>query len=375
MRQITHIISIVSVFVLTCLCTGCSEEAPQETKDCYRLLRVKQQAFTLNRKLFTKLDSKSIVSVRPWVGGRLAKICVEEGAHVKKGQPLFIIDQAPYISAVDAAKAQVATARATLATAKLNLEGKEQLYAQKMVGEYDLHRARYAHEEALAQLEVAQAELETARINLDYTTICSPVDGVIDMQEYREGDYIEPSGKLFTLLVDNRYLNAYTIVSEQMLSELMRDFKCSSLNDLVKKLPPVTFYSSWGYKLPQKGRIDAISGNVELMVGATYLSASFYNPDEFVRSGSNGYITIPYVMHNVIIIPQEAAVDMNEKYLVYKVVNGKAVATEVTVLPYSNGRHFVVTGGLKTGDVIIAEGAGFVTDGIEITEKKGGKPL
>ena len=370
MKQIAHYILIASALLLTVLCTGCGEETSQPVKDSYQLQRVKRQDYTLHRKLLSKLESKSVVFVRPWVSGRLTKICVEEGAHVKKGQPLFIIDQAPYAAAVDAAKAQVATAHATLATAQLNLEGKEQLYGQKMVGEFDLRRARHAHEAAAAQLEVAQAALESARVDLVYTTISSPVDGVIDMIKYREGDYIDPSGEIFTLLVDNRYLNAYTFMSEETLSELMRDFHCRSLNELLKKLPPVAFYTNWGHRLPQTGRIDGISGNVDPKVGATYMSASFYNPDEMIRSGTNGYMVIPYVMHNVIIIPQAAAVDIDEKYLVYKVVKGKAVATEVTILPYNDGMRYIVTSGLNTGDVIIAEGAGLIEDGAEVTEKK-----
>ena len=81
------------------------------------------------------------------------------------------------------------------------------------------------------------------------------------------------------------------------------------------------------------------------------------------------------MMHDVIVIPQEAAVDIHGKHLVYKVVNGKAVATEVTILPYNDGNDYVVTSGLKSGDVIIAEGAGFVEDGIAVTEKKGGEPV
>ena len=77
-----------------------------------------------------------------------------------------------------------------------------------------------------------------------------------------------------------------------------------------------------------------------------------------------------YVRHNVIVIPQEAVVDIHDKYLVYKVVEGKAVETEVTILPYNDGQNYVVTCGLSDGDVIIAEGAGFVKDGMEVTEKK-----
>lgn len=376
MRQRLHSIFIASVLTLSVFCVSCGEETTQEVKDSYRLLRVERQDFALNREFFSKLESVANIVVSPLVSGRLAKMCVQEGAHVKKGQPLFIIDQAPYIAAVDAAKAQLSTARATLSTAQLNLEGKEKLYEQKMIGEYDLRRAHHIKEEASAQVEAAQAELAAAYTNLGYTIITSPVDGVIDMVKYRVGDMVDPSGEAFTLLVDNRYLHAYTSISEETLSELMHDFKCSSFDELIKKLPPVSFYSSWGYKLPQEGHFDAISGNVDPLVGATYLRASFNNPTEIFRSGSNGYIVLPYVMHGVIVIPQEAAVDIHDKYLVYKVVNGKALATEVTVLPYNDGQNFVVTAGLEPGDSIIAEGAGFVTDGIEVTEKKdkkGGK--
>ena len=379
MRQVSYLIIIVSTLALSALCTGCDEETTQPAKDCYRILRVERQDYTLNREFFVKLESKHNIGVRPLVSGRLTKICVKEGARVKKGQPLFVIDQAPYIAAVDAAKAQLSMARATLSSTQLNLEGKEKLYAQQMIGDFDMRRARHAKEEATAQVEAAQAELEAARTNLGYTTIYSPVDGVINMINYRVGDLIDPLGeKEITIINKNDDLYAYTCFSEEMLSELMHDFECNSYEELFSKLPDVTFYSSWGSKMTQKGRIDALSGNVDPYVGATYGRASFSDPKEMFRTGNNGYIVLPYVMHGVIVIPQEAAVDTNNKYLVYKVVNGKAVSTEITVLHYNDGQNFVVTAGLEPGDSIVAEGAGFVTDGIEITEKKdkkGGKQL
>ena len=379
MRQVSYLIIIVSTLALSALCTGCDEETTQPAKDCYRILRVERQDYTLNREFFVKLESKHNIGVRPLVSGRLTKICVKEGARVKKGQPLFVIDQAPYIAAVDAAKAQLSMARATLSSTQLNLEGKEKLYAQQMIGDFDMRRARHAKEEATAQVEAAQAELEAARTNLGYTTIYSPVDGVIDMINYRVGDLIDPLGeKEITIINKNDDLYAYTCFSEEMLSELMHDFECNSYEELFSKLPDVTFYSSWGSKMTQKGRIDALSGNVDPAVGATYGRASFSDPKEMFRTGTNGYIVLPYEMHQVIVIPQEAAVDTNNKYLVYKVVNGKAVSTEITVLHYNDGQNFVVTAGLEPGDSIVAEGAGFVTDGIEVTEKKdkkGGKLL
>ena len=370
-RRLHTILYLAAVLTFPMLCTGCGEEASQQTKDCYRTLRVERQDYTLYRSFAVKLESRKNTRLRPQVSGRLTKIYVKEGARVKKGEPLFVIDQAPYLAAVDAAKAQVSTARAALSTAQLNLEGKQKLYEQQMVGEYDLRRARHAKEEASAQVEAAEEQLVSARTQLGFTTICCPVDGVIGMIPYRVGDLVDPgSGPYLTLASESNYIYAYGALSEEALSELLRDFGCSSLDELPTKLPAVTLYSNWGEKMPVEGHIDAISGTVESENGATYIRASFFDATEIFRSGSNGYIEMPYVMHGVIVVPQEAVVDIHDKYLVYKVVDGKAVETEVNVLHYDDGQNFVVTAGLAPGDVIIAEGAGFVTDGIEVTEKK-----
>ena len=377
-RRLHTILYLAAVLTFPMLCTGCGEEASQQTKDCYRTLRVERQDYTLYRSFAVKLESRKNIQLRPQVSGRLTKIYVKEGARVKKGEPLFVIDQAPYLAAVDAAKAQVSTARAALSTAQLNLEGKQKLYEQQMVGEYDLRRARHAKEEASAQVEAAEAQLVSARTQLGFTTICCPVDGVIGMIPYRVGDLVDPSeGPYLTLASESNYIYAYGALSEEALSELLRDFGCSSLDELPTKLPAVTLYSNWGEKMPVEGHIDAISGTVESENGATYIRASFFDATEIFRSGSNGYIEMPYVMHGVIVVPQEAVVDIHDKYLVYKVVDGKAVETEVNVLHYDDGQNFVVTAGLAPGDVIIAEGAGFVEDGMEVTEKKvkkGGNP-
>ncbi len=370
-RRLHTILYLAAVLTFPMLCTGCGEEASQQTKDCYRTLRVERQDYTLYRSFAVKLESRKNIQLRPQVSGRLTKIYVKEGARVKKGEPLFVIDQAPYLAAVDAAKAQVSTARAALSTAQLNLEGKQKLYEQQMVGEYDLRRARHAKEEASAQVEAAEAQLVSARTQLGFTTICCPVDGVIGMIPYRVGDLVDPSeGPYLTLASESNYIYAYGALSEEALSELLRDFGCSFLDELPAKLPAVRLYSNWGEKMPVEGHIDAISGTVESENGATYIRASFFNTTEIFRSGSNGYIEMPYVMHGVIVVPQEAVVDIHDKYLVYKVVDGKAVETEVNVLHYDDGQNFVVSAGLEPGDVIIAEGAGFVTDGIEVTEKK-----
>ncbi|MBQ9215562.1 MAG: biotin/lipoyl-binding protein, partial [Prevotella sp.] len=104
--------NIMLVILMLVLATGCKETAPSTVNETYKTLSVEKQDYTLDRQFTAKIESKENVDVSALIGGTLKKICVNEGARVKKGQPLFIIDQAPYIAAVNAAKAQVATARA-----------------------------------------------------------------------------------------------------------------------------------------------------------------------------------------------------------------------------------------------------------------------
>ena len=354
------------------LLTGCGE-SEANSADTYKTLCVERQDYTLDRQLTAKIESKENIDVCALVGGTLKKVCVHEGARVKKGQPLFIIDQAPYIAAVNAAKAQVGTARAALSTAQLNLDGKEKLYAQQMVGEFDLRRARHAKEEAAAQLEAAQAGLAAARSNLDYTTICSPVDGTISIMNFLEGDVVFPTSTLpIATVAANKQIHAYTTLSEELLVNLFEEYGCSTSDELLKKLPPVSLYTIWGEELPQKGHFDAVSGETDILTGSVLIRASFDNPSEMFRNGSNGYVMLPTTKRGVFVIPQEATIHIQDKCFVYRIVDGKAVSTEVKGIS-ADDEHYVVTSGLDDGDVIIAENAGMVTEGMAIAQETGKK--
>ena len=360
---------------------GEDEEEPDEG---YRTLTIKLQGYTVSREFTAKIETENPAKIKPQVSGRITKICVKEGAHVKKGQPLIIIDQVPYQAAVRNAEAKVASAKAQLATARLNLEGKEELYSQHVVGNFDLNKARNAKAEAEGALAEAQADLETARNELSYTVVKSPSDGVLSMIEYRVGELVDPSMEMeLTNVTDPQRLLVYISMSEKTLHELADIYKCR-VSDLPSLLPAVslvtywgkelqhkghTLVTYWGKELQHKGHIDAISGNVEESTGSLILRASFDNSEDLFRNGSNGSIIIPYELKNAIVIPQEATYDILNKQFVYKVVDGIAKACEIKVFPYDNGKDYVVTEGLEPGDVIIAEGAGLIKDGMQVKVK------
>ena len=346
------------------------DEDDEELDEEYRTLTVKLQDYTLTREFTAKIETENPVAIRPQITGKITKICVKEGAHVKKGQTLFIIDQAPYQAAVRNAEAKVVSAKAQLATARQNLEGKEELYKQHVVGDFDLNKARNSKAEAEGALAEAQADLETARNELSYTVITSPSDGVLSMIEYRLGELVDPSMETeLTNVTDPRRLFAYFSMSEKTIHNLTDIYKCR-VSDLLAILPEVSLATYWGKELKQKGHITAISGDVDEATGAFVLRASFENSEDLFRNGSNGTIIMPYELKDAIVIPQEATYDILDKQFVYKVVDGVTKACEIEVLRYDDGKDYVVTKGLKAGDVIIAEGAGMVKDGMRIKVKK-----
>ena len=346
------------------------DEDDEEQDEEYRTLTIKLQDYTVTRELTAKIETENPAAIRPQVSGKITKICVKEGAHVKKGQPLFVIDQVPYKAAVRNAEAKVASAKAQLATARQNLEGKEELYRQHVVGEFDLNKARNAKAEAEGALAEAQADLETARNELSYTVITSPSDGVLSMIEYRLGELVDPSMETeLTNVTDPRRLFAYFSMSEKTIHNLADIYNCR-VSDLLSVLPEVSLVTYWGKELSQKGRITAISGNVDEATGSFVIRASFENSEDLFRNGSNGTIILPYELKNTIVIPQEATYDILNKQFVYKVVDGVTKACEIKVLRYDDGKDYVVTEGLKPGDVIIAEGAGMVKDGMRVKVKK-----
>ena len=346
------------------------DEDDEEQDEEYRTLTIKLQDYTVTRELTAKIETENPAVIRPQITGKITKICVEEGARVKKGQPLFIIDQAPYQAAVRNAEAKVVSAKAQLATARQNLEGKEELYRQHVVGEFDLNKARNAKAEAEGALAEAQADLETARSELSYTVITSPSDGVLSMIEYRLGELVDPSMETeLTNVTDPRRLFAYFSMSEKTIHNLADIYNCR-VSDLPSVLPEVSLVTYWGKELSQKGRITAISGNVDESTGSFVIRASFENSEDLFRNGSNGTIILPYELKNAIVIPQEATYDILNKQFVYKVVDGVTKACEIKVLRYDDGKDYVVTEGLKPGDVIIAEGAGMVKDGMRVKVKK-----
>jgi membrane fusion protein (multidrug efflux system) len=299
----------------------------------------------------------------------ITDILIEEGESVRKGQVLFVIDQTPYKAAYEIAVASVKSAEAALSTAKLIYESNQNLFEQDVVSEFDLMTAKNDLVDAEARLTLCKAEEVNASNNLSYTEVRSPVNGVASMIPYRVGALVNSSitQPLVTVSDDSRVYAYFSMAENQML-DMVQQY--GSLNNAIKQMPEVELIMSNGQKYEFTGKINAISGTISESTGAVSLRAVFNNRNHLLRNGGSGTIIIPTTLKDAIIIPQAATYELQDRVFVYKVIDGKASATEIRVSQQNNGVEYIVEEGLEVGDIIIAEGAGLVKEGTVIKSKE-----
>ena len=325
-------------------------------------MEVSRGSRTLSQSYTAVINGRQSVEIRPQVSGTITQVCIAEGAQVKKGQTLVIIDQVPYKAALETAIANVKSAEASVATARLTADSKEQLFKENVVSAFDLQTARNSLLQAEATLAQAKAEEVNARNDLSYTEVRSPVDGVSGMLPYRVGALVDASITTpLTTVSDDTEMYVYFSMTESQVLSLIRQYK--TLDEAMKQMPEVELKLSDGLTYAHKGRIDAISGTIDTSTGAVSLRATFPNPEHILRNGGSGTVIFPYIKENVLIVPQEATYEIQDKIFVYKVVDGKATSSQVSVFPVNNGKEYIVESGLEEGETIIAEGAGLVQEG------------
>lgn len=347
--------------------TSCKEAPAGQMGNAssYAVMKVATADKELSTSYSATIRGKQDIDIVPQVAGTIERLCVSEGEKVSRGQTLFIIDQVPYKAALTTALANVEAAKAGVATAELNYNSNKELYAQKVVSEFTLKTAQNNYLTAKAQLAQAQAQEVNARNSLSYTVVKSPSNGVVGMLPFRAGALVGPSMQQpLTTVSDNSDMYVYFSMTENQLLTLTRQY--GSMDEAMKNMPEVQLKLNDGSVYEHAGKIESISGVIDRQTGTVGVRAVFPNEARLLHSGASGTVVMPTVYANSIVIPQVATVQIQDKYLVYKVVDGKAQSAVVSVSPISDGREFVVLDGLQVGDEIIAEGAGLVREGTQV---------
>jgi membrane fusion protein (multidrug efflux system) len=203
---------------------------------------------------------------------------------------------------------------------------------------------------------------------MGWTRVTSPVDGVAGTITYRKGSLVD-DGKILTTVANTSHIFAYFSLNEKALREFLRQLDGTTQAEKIKNAPDVTLTLADGTVYSEPGRLETISGVLNVTTGSANFRVAFANPHGQLRSGTSGTVSIPRRLDNVPVIPQKATFALQDKTLVYKVYGDSVAQKTIEVIPMPDARNYVVTAGLDEGDRIVTDGINTLNNGAKIQVK------
>ena len=375
---VKKLLPMIVLAVSASLMSSCGNKQgvlPQSNE--YPVITIQSTNSEMSSSYPATIRGKQDIEIRPKISGFITKLCVDEGSVVRKGQVLFTIDNVQYRAVLNQAEASLNSAKSALATAELTYNNKKELYNQNIVGDFDLQSAANSYATAKATVAQAEAAVVSARDNLSYCNVTSPSDGVVGTIPYRVGSLVSSSMATPLTVVSNiDEMYVYFSVNEKQILEMTR---ASEGKNVIEAFPEVQLELADGSIYTQVGHVSTVSGVIDQNTGSVSVRADFANPDHLLKSGGQGNIIITRKTEGVIIIPQAATAEVQDKVFVYVLGKDNKVSyTAIEVDPQNDGQNYIVTKGLKDGDRIVTKGITKLTDGAEIkpvTEEQYAKSL
>ncbi|WP_113636894.1 efflux RND transporter periplasmic adaptor subunit [Nubsella zeaxanthinifaciens] len=371
MKQSSIYLSLMGTALFLAACSSGNKDpkagAPTGPQN-YPVVQIDAMNTTLESDYPATLEGQQNVDIRPKIDGFIEKIYVDEGATVKQGQPLFKINAPQYEQAVRTAQAAISSAEAEVNAAQLQYNKTKPLVEKDIISKFDLDNAALTLTAKKANLAQAKAALVNAKVNLGYTVVSSPTNGVIGTIPYKVGALVSStSQEPLTTVSSISKVYAYFSLNEKQLLQIARNTKGRTLEDKIKQIPSVTLVLADGSIYTEKGKIETVSGQINTATGSSSLRATFPNPNGLLRSGSSASIRIPQYVENALLVPQKSTTDIQGKKFVYLVTDtGGVKSTNVEIMELTKGNYYVVTQGLKPGNKIVLEGFASLKDGDKI---------
>jgi membrane fusion protein, multidrug efflux system len=330
------------------------------------IVTVTDRPFTTYREYTASLEGSNDIEIRPQVSGYIEKIYADEGAFIKKGQPIFKINDLPYQEALNNASAALAVARANQASAKINMNKLEPLVKNQVISPIQLETAKASYDASTANVAQAEAQVANAKINIGYSLIKAPVDGFIGRIHVKIGSLAGlSSADPLTNISEVKDIRAYFSVSETAFLKFKDEYPGKTLEEKIKNLPPVELILSDNTVYPVKGRVEIVAGQFGTGTGSIPFRASFANPNGVLRSGSTGRLRISIGLPSGVVIPQEATYELQDKIFVFLVGDSNKVNSVPVQINGKSGNYYHVDQGLKSGDRIVY-GVESINDGTVI---------
>jgi RND family efflux transporter MFP subunit len=346
-------------------CARSPKPAPPQSVEV-EVADVEQRDVPIYGEWIGTLDGHVNADVKSQVTGYLLKREYKEGSLVKKGQLLFQIDPRPFQAALDQARAQLAQARAQLANAeanelksRLDVEKYGPLAKQQAATQQDLDNAvqtnvanKASIETARASIQAAEAAVEAAQINLDFTRVAAPIDGIAGVAQAQVGDLVSGTSGTLTTVSTLDPIRDYFTVSEQEYLALG-----NRLSGTVQERWKLQLILADGTTYPHQGDFYFADRAVDQHTGAIQLAALFINPGNVLRPGQYGKIrALVQTQHNALLIPQPAVTEQQGSYLVDVVDSSDRVAIRPVKVGQRLDAMWVIQNGLKPGERVVVTG-------------------
>ena len=357
---------------------GCSSSAAENTgmgmpPPPLPVITITTSSATTYQEFPASLEGKVNVEIRPQVEGYLEKIYVDEGAYVKAGQLLFKIDPRVYDEQLNNAKSNLLAAQANMEKAKVEVDRLTPLVENNVISDVQLKTAKAAYDAAKASVEQSKAMVGNAQINVGYTYIKAPVSGYIGRIPYKLGSLVgKGEDQPLTVLSDVSEVYAYFSMSESDFIVFKNKYEGNTLEEKIKHVPPVELILADDSAYTQKGKIELVEGQFDKTVGAINFRASFPNPSRILRTGNTGKIRLPQMFKSVLIVPQDATFEIQDKTFVYAVGDSNKIVTKPITISGRTTNYYYVSNGLKAGEKIVLSSQstmlmGGLRDGMRIT--------
>lgn len=374
-RLIAYPAAVIMLLAVAASCSKGPQEKAQPRSAEVSVITVEARDVPVSTEYVAQTQSSRLVNIHARVSGFLEKRVYTEGAVVKEGQTLFLMDQKPFKVQVDQAQAALAKQVAAMETAKANLARVKPLAEVNALSKKDLDDAIGQYQSYEAAVEQAKAQLETAKLNLSYTVITSPVTGITSFAQQTDGTYISQQNSQLTTVAVLSPMWVNFSLSENEIQTFREQEKKGLLRMPENRNFVVEIILVDGSLYPHTGRITFADSSFNPQTGTFLVRASVDNPkgvllpNQYVRVRLKGAIR-----PNAILVPQRAIQQSSKGHFVCVVdKEGKAEARPVSVGNWEGDEWFVFEG-LKAGERVVVDGAHLLSPGMPVTIKPLAKP-
>ncbi len=338
-------------------CSSKKKGAEEDKLIALPVVTVVEKDTVLQTDYVSDIQAVKNVEIRARVQGFLEKIFVDEGKEVKKGQPLFQINDLEFRTELARAKANVSSAQAEAKAAELEVDRTRILVEKNVISKTEYELASSKLKAAKAKIDEALSFQQTAETKLSYTFVRAPFDGTLNRIPFKIGSVIDP-GALLTTISDVHQVYAYFNISE---NEYLQYRKALSKGQEEYKVIHLVLADGTFYAHP--GKIETIDGEFNENTGAISFRASFPNPNKLLKHGASGKVRLNSKVENAIIIPQKSSFEIQDKNFVFVVDEQNKVKTRVFTTVKRVAQFYIVEDGLKPGEKIVYEGLQSIKDG------------